>query len=143
MLNFLKRCCSSKRECITYLVIFLWIFIGSLAIYFESNLTDLAAYFISLTGFVASYIFGESVRKSTRSSLFVKGLNSKRESMIYVVILLWTTVGTWTIIKHGDLVGVSAYFAALTPFVGSYIIGQTYKKDSSEDLGEQDQIIHS
>ena len=34
--------------------------------------------------------------------------------------------------------GMSAYFAALTPFVGSYIIGETYKQeDKPSDKFEQ------
>jgi hypothetical protein len=129
MIKFLRRCCESKRECITYLIVFLWLLVGITASYFETNFTDLAAYFISLTGFVASYIFGESVRKSTKTSIFLTGSTSKRETMMYITIVLWLIVGLWVIVKNADLMGMSAYFAALTPFVGSYIIGETYKEE--------------
>lgn len=133
MKRFLSRCCESKRECITYLVVFLWVVVGVTATYFDTNFTDLAAYFISLTGFVATYIFGESMRKSSKSSIFLKGPSSRREAMMYITILLWLIVGMWVIVKRADLVGVSSYFAALTPFVGSYIIGETFKKESDHE----------
>jgi len=129
MKNFLRRCCESKRECVTYLIVFLWLAVGVTATYFETDFTALAAYFVSLTGFVASYIFGESVRKSKNSSIFLPGPNSRREVMMYVTIALWLTVGVWVIVQKADLIGVSAYFAALTPFVGSYILGETFKKE--------------
>lgn len=131
MKSLLRRCCESKRECITYLVVFLWLCIGVLATYFETDFTQLAGYFISLTGFIASYIFGESVRPSEDSSIFLKGKNSRREVLMYITISLWAIVGIWVIVKNADLVGASAYFAALTPFVGSYIIGETFKKENA------------
>jgi positive regulator of sigma E activity len=143
MIKFLRRCCKSKRECITYIVIFLWVAVGILASYFDTNFTDLAAYFISLTGFVASYIFGESIRKSKKTSIFSLGTNSRRESMMYITILLWLIVGTWVIIKNNDLMGASAYFAALTPFVGSYIIGETYKSEDTSINSDNRQQINS
>jgi hypothetical protein len=129
MKSFLRRCCESKRECVTYLIVFLWLAVGVTATYFETDFTALAAYFVSLTGFVASYIFGESVRKSKNSSIFLPGPNSRREVMMYITIALWLTVGVWVIVQKADLIGVSAYFAALTPFVGSYILGETFKKE--------------
>jgi hypothetical protein len=106
-----------------------WIVLGITASNYDTNFTDLAAYFISLTGFVTAYIFGESVRRSEESSIFMKGKNSKREAMTYAIMLMWLIIGLWCVINEGDLVGISAYFAALTPFVGSYIIGETYKKE--------------
>jgi hypothetical protein len=138
MIKFLRRCCESKRECVTYLVVFLWVAVGILATYFDTSFTDLAAYFVSLTGFVASYIFGESVRTSKKSSIFLSGSTSRREAMMYITIGLWLIVGIWVIVKNADLMGMSAYFAALTPFVGSYIIGETYKQeDKPSDKFEQ------
>jgi len=88
MKSFLKRCCESKRECVTYLVVFLWVAVGITATYFNTDFTQLAGYFISLTGFVASYIFGESMRPSDDSSIFMKGKNSKRENLMYITIAL-------------------------------------------------------
>lgn len=143
MIKFLRRCCESKRECITYLVVFLWVVVGVIASYFETNFTDLAAYFVSLTGFVAAYIFGESVRKSSKTSIFLEGPTSKREAMMYITIALWLIVGLWVIIKNADLMGMSAYFAALTPFVGSYIIGETFKKEEDQDSSETTEQINS
>jgi len=131
MKSFLRKCCDSKRECVTYIVVFLWVSVGVLATYFDTDFTQLAGYFISLTGFVASYIFGESMRPSKDTSIFLKGKNSKREVLMYITIALWAIVGIWVIVKNADLMGASAYFAALTPFVGSYIIGETFKKENS------------
>ena len=57
---------------------------------------------------------------------------------MYITIGLWLIVGIWVIVKNADLMGMSAYFAALTPFVGSYIIGETYKQeDKPSDKFEQ------
>lgn len=135
-MNFLKRCCESKRECLTYIIVLLWVSIGILATYFETDFTELAAYFISLTGFAGAYMYGESVRKSQDSSIFKGGKSSKRELMIYLTVFLWLIIGVFTIINQSDLMGMSAYFAALTPFVGSYIIGETVKKESEEETDE-------
>jgi uncharacterized membrane protein len=143
MIKLLRRCCESKRECVTYLVVFIWIVVGIVATYFDTNFTDLAAYFVSLTGFVAAYIFGESVRKSNKSSIFLSGSTSKRESMMYITIALWLIVGLWVMIKNGDLMGMSAYFAALTPFVGSYIIGETFKEETKSDHTDDVEQINS
>ena len=135
-MNFLKRCCESKRECLTYIIVLLWVSIGILATYFETDFTELAAYFISLTGFAGAYMYGESVRKSNDSSIFKGGKSSKRELMIYLTVFLWLIIGVFTIINQSDLMGMSAYFAALTPFVGSYIIGETVKKEVEEETDE-------
>jgi hypothetical protein len=42
-----------------YVVVGLWAIAGGIAIWFKSSLSDLAVYFVSLTGFVASWIAGE------------------------------------------------------------------------------------
>lgn len=140
MKRFFKRCCDSKRECITYLMVFLWLAVGIIASYFDTSFTALATYFISLTGFVALYIFGESVRRSKSSSIFLPGINSRREVMMYVTISLWLIAGVWAILQKADLISISTYFAALTPFIGSYIIGETYKKEISYDEETIEQI---
>ena len=58
--------------------------------------------------------------------------------MIYLTVFLWLVIGIFTVINKADLMGMSAYFAALTPFVGSYIIGETIKKEpiSEEESDE-------
>jgi hypothetical protein len=142
MIKFFRKCCKSKRECVTYLVIFLWVNVGIVATFFDTSFTDLAAYFVSLIGFITAYILGESVRQSEKTSIFSKGTTSRREIVMYITIALWLIVGIFVIVKNSDLLGMSAYFAALTPFVGSYIIGETYKgeKNSSENFHESSQI---
>lgn len=130
MRRFLRRCCESKRECITYVVMLLWAVIGVLAFFYETSFVDLSAYFLALTGFIMSYIFGESYRKSQDTSIFMGGPTSKREAITYVTMIFWTAIGVWGIIQGQDLVGLSAYFAALTPFVGSYVIGDSIRSES-------------
>jgi hypothetical protein len=124
---------NSKREAIIYLVLFFWIEMGLLSVFYERDLTNLSVYFLSLTGFVMTYIFGESVRKSNDTSVFLKGKTSKRELMMYIIIIIWFLLGNWIIYSGGDIIGASTYFGALTPFVGAYIIGETYKKEPDEE----------
>ena len=140
-MGFIKRCCTSKRECLTYLIILLWVAVGILGTYFETNFTSLAAYFVSLTGFAGAYMYGETKRKSKATSLFLKGKSSRREMVIYITVLLWLVVGVFTIINQADLIGMSAYFASLTPFVGSYIIGETIKEETA--TGDSEELLKS
>ena len=42
-----------------YAMVVLWAIVGAFAIWYQANLNDLAVYFVSLTGFVASWIAGE------------------------------------------------------------------------------------
>ena len=159
----------SKRETITYIIIFLWISIGILGVYFNRDLTNLASYFVSLTGFIGVYIFGETKRRTNNtyygptdntyspandsikkdssgsytseeknSKPIIKHtkMNSKREFITYLVIIIWTAVAVGIILSNRDLLGPAAYFAALTPFVGSYIIGETFNRDKKNTKNE-------
>lgn len=117
-----------KREVLIYLIVFLWIFMGFLGINHETNLTELATYFVSLTGFVSAYIWGETTRKSKSTNFWKKGTNSKRQVMMYATVVLWAALGIFGILKGSPIMQFSAYFAALTPFVGGWMIGETIKK---------------
>src|SRR6056300_913171 len=57
--GILEKGPSSRREMMIYVVTGLWSIAGGFAIWYSANLTDLAVYFTSLTGFVASWIAGE------------------------------------------------------------------------------------
>lgn len=57
--GILEKGPSSRREMMIYIVVALWGIAGGAAIWYAANLTDLAVYFTSLTGFVASWIAGE------------------------------------------------------------------------------------
>jgi hypothetical protein len=57
--GILKRGPNSRREAMIYSIVCIWAIAGGFAIWFNSNLNDLAVYFVSLTGFVASWIAGE------------------------------------------------------------------------------------
>ena len=98
-MNFFRRCCESKRECLTYVIILIWVGIGILGTYYETNFTELAAYFISLTGFAGAYMYGESMRQSNDASIFRPGKSSKREIIIYITVGLWLLIGIFTIIN--------------------------------------------
>lgn len=118
-----------KRETLTYLVVILWIVMGALGALVDANFNSLAVYFLSLTGFAGSYLFGESMRKSSGTSIFLKGTSSRREIMIYLCIFLWFVLGLFGLYKNSDLTQMAAYFAALTPFVGGAILGETFRKE--------------
>lgn len=122
--TFLKR---DKRERLVYVVVLLWIFMGILSAHYQTNFEITAVYYVSLTGFVGAYIWGESVRKSGSTPIGFVGRNSRRELMIYISIILWFASGIWGIVNGKDLLSISAYFSALTPFVSAYILGQSYK----------------
>lgn len=133
MIEFFKNRINSKREVITYVIIALWLALGIVSTYHTANFTDLATYFISLTGFVTVYIFGESVRLSAKSSIFLPGKTSKREAIIYITVIIWFVIGLIAIITKSNLADISTYFASLTPFVGSYVIGETFKAEHNND----------
>lgn len=50
---------TSRREIMIYVIVSLWAIAGAGAIQFSANLNDLSIYFVSLTGFIASWIAGE------------------------------------------------------------------------------------
>jgi len=122
------RISKCKRERLIYIIVFLWIVLGILGIFYSSNLSELAVYFVSLTGFASAYIWGESARRSNTPTKTIFAPKSKREKMILITIILWAATGIFAIIKSYPLLELSAYFAALTPFVGAFILGDTYKK---------------
>lgn len=131
----LKDKINSKREIIVYIVLFFWIEMGIFSVALDRSLSDLSVYFLSLTGFVMSYIFGESVRQSRSSSILFRGKTSKRELMMFIVLFIWMVLGNWIIYTGSNIIDAATYFGALTPFIGSYIIGETYKKEETEVIG--------
>lgn len=123
---------SSKRRKMIYIVIFLWFLMGILGLSFNVDLGDLAAYFLSMSGFVGVYIWSEYKRKSTAptTTLFPR---SDRERLIYGVILIWLVTGLWGILHKESLMQISAYFGVLTAFIGPYIITKTYRPTQNQD----------
>jgi|TARA_B110000908_G_C10268273_1_gene467129 hypothetical protein len=116
-----------KREGLVYIVVSLWIIMGILGLYKGASLSDLGVYFGSLTAYAATYIWGESKRPSTKTSVLKKGPKSRREVMIYVVVLLWAIAGMVAIWYLADLNELSIYFVSLTGFIMSWIAGEVYK----------------
>ena len=119
----------TKSELITYWVIILWIIFGVIGIYTSFDLIQLSTYYASLTLFVSTYLYGEYKRPSLETSIFKSGKNSPREMIIYITILLWILVGCYGIYKKSDLNVLTVYFSSLSPFIGSFILGRTMKKD--------------
>lgn len=120
----------NKRMALVYSTIASWLVMYFLGLEFNVSFASLAVYFLSLTGFVASYIWGETIRPSDATSVFRKGKSSNREIMIYVCVVLWLGVGIYGIMKHASMEQLSAYYSALTPFVSTYILGSSYKPAS-------------
>jgi len=115
-----------KREGLVYLTVGLWVLMGILGAFRESDLKDLAVYFGSLTAYVATYIWGESKRPSEKSGILEKGPSSRREMMIYVVVSLWAIAGAAAIWFKSDLNDLAVYFVSLTGFVASWIAGEVF-----------------
>ena len=118
-----------KREALIYIVVALWISMGIFATYKGSNLTNLGVYFGSLTAYAATYIWAETKRPSNKTGLMVAGPSSRREIMIYSVVILWAIAGFVSMQYSRDLKELSVYFASLTGFVASWIAGEKYKPE--------------
>lgn len=139
-----KNCKISSRALMVYFVMILWIFFGFFIAFYvpkdtygnqldKVSFASMAIYFISLTGFVSSYIYGETVKpRHDATPIFFKGKSDRREILVYVCIFFWTLLGIWGIIKNVPLDEIGAYFGALTPFVGAYILGETARKSGKE-----------
>lgn len=54
-----KKGPTSRREAMIYIVTLLWALAGGLTMWYNQNLNDLTVYFVSLSGFVTSWILGE------------------------------------------------------------------------------------
>jgi len=124
----------SKRLLLVYVIIFLWLSFATLMFFNTNEINDfktLSIYFLSLTGFIIAYVWGESARKSNKTTLFKPGKSSKREILTYIIILLWTVVGAFSMIKPLPLIDLATYFGTLTPFVGAYILGETYSNSTA------------
>jgi len=61
-----KSFTKSKRERLLYVCVLLWLIVGLTAIFKDSNLSGLAAYFAALSPFVIGYIYGETKRPTSK-----------------------------------------------------------------------------
>lgn len=116
----------SKRETLTYFVILAWLIMGFIGIIKNTDFLELTAYFGSFLIFVGTYIWGESARPSLKSSILKKGKTSKREFITYLMYTIWIFVGLFGIFKGISMASLGAFFAALSPFIGAFILGETY-----------------
>lgn len=128
-----------KREGLVYLTVTLWVIMGVLGAFKDANLQELAAYFGSLTAYVATYIWAETKRPSSKTSIVKSGPSSRREMMIYVIVALWAIAGAAAIWFQASLSDLAVYFVSLTGFVASWIAGEVYKPQdeiNSTDLND-------
>lgn len=116
-----------KREGLVYTVILFWIGFGILGAFKKGDFTQMAVYFGSLTAYVATYIWAETKRPSLKTGIVSAGPSSRRELMIYAVVVLWAIAGVIGILNGINLSDLSTYFISLTGFVASWIAGEVYK----------------
>ncbi len=122
-----------KREALIYIIVFLWVVIGLLGAYKDASFADLSVYFGSLTAYAATYIWSEAKRPTDKTKLFEKGPNSRREVMIYVVVILWAIAGAGAIWFKANIGELALYFVSLTGFVASWIAGEVYRPEGATD----------
>jgi len=150
----IKRNCNiSSRVVMSYAVVILWAVFGLFCALYQPiddsgkplekiKFTSMAVYFLSLTGFVGSYLYGATVKpKENTSPIFLKGDTDKREVMIYVCMVLWSGLGVYGVLNNMMLDEIGAYFGALTPFVGGYILGETARHsgvNTNDEKKEED-----
>ena len=140
------KCNISSRKIMVYIVMLLWLSLGAFVSFYtpkdtkgnqqpKTTLTNVAIYFVSLTGFVGSFIYGDTVKtKDWTTPLFIKGPNDSRETIVYLSILLWLIAGIYGIVFCIGLDQIGAYFGALTPFVAGYILGETQRSSNPAQI---------
>jgi len=117
-----KKSYFSKRVKMIYVVILLWLLLGSLAAWYDTTWSQASWFFASLTTYVGTYIASETMKKSQDpTGLFPK---SKRELVTYTCMAMWLIAGTYGIISKTDLTQLAAYFTALSGFIALYVLGQ-------------------
>jgi len=119
----------SKRVKIIYVVIFLWLLLGSLAAYFNTAWAEVSWYFASLTTYVGTYIASETFKKSSdpTTSFLPK---SKREKVTYACMLMWLITGVYGIWSGTNLEKLTVYFTSLSGFIALYVLGQHLRTSS-------------
>ena len=128
-----------KREWLVYIVVAMWMAFGILGAFQDANFSQMATYFGSLTAYVATYIWAETKRPSQKTSVMLPGPSSRREVMIYVIVVLWAIAGAVAIKMHKDLGDLSIYFVSLTGFVASWIAGEVYKPEDTVKIEKQEE----
>jgi hypothetical protein len=127
-----------KREALIYIIVTLWVGMGLLGAFKEASFTDLSIYFGSLTAYAATYIWAESKRPSSKSAILKPGPNSRKEVMIYVIVILWAIAGCGAIWFKANLGELALYFVSLTGFVASWIAGEVYTPQDEISKNKED-----
>ena len=127
-----------KREALVYIIVTLWVGMGLLGAFKEASFTELSIYFGSLTAYAATYIWAEAKRPSKKSAIHKPGPNSRREVMIYVIVILWAIAGCGAIWFKANLGELALYFVSLTGFIASWIAGEVYTPQDSVNKNIED-----
>lgn len=119
----------SKRVKIIYVVIFLWLLLGSLAAYFNIDWAEVSWYFASLTTYVGTYITSETLKKSSDpTTKFLP--KSTRERITYICMFIWFITGVYGIWSGTNLEKLALYFTSLSSFIILYVLGQHLRSNS-------------
>lgn len=60
--------------------------------------------------------------------------NSKRQLLMYVVLVIWVLFGIFAILYGADLNALSVYFSSLAlPFIG-YILGESWRPSNKKNI---------
>lgn len=124
-----------KREGLVYLVVALWVIMGAYGASMQVELTKLAAYFGSLITYVATYVWSETKKPSSKTGIFKNGPTSRREAMIYIVTCLWAVSGAMAIWIGIELAELTVYFVSLTGFITAWLLGESYKPEDVAKKG--------
>jgi hypothetical protein len=122
-----------KRQTLIYIIVILWVILGSVGVYNNISFNALAAYFSSLTAYVATYIWGETKRpaSSDKKTILLGGPFSNREGLIYALVFIWLVSGCIVMYMDLNLTSLAVYFSSLTGFIGSWIAGEVYNPESN------------
>ena len=58
----------------------------------------------------------------------------KREALIYIIVLLWVTVGLFAFSKEASLSDLAVYFGSLTTYAATYIWAETKRPSSKRGI---------
>lgn len=131
---------NTNRKVVTYLVLFLWISEIIVAIYTENSLKELSVNFLSLTGFISSYLWSETKRPSGKTVNLINP-SSSRMKILYITITLWVISVNLFMFYKLSLLDLAAYYGALTPFIGGYLISVGFKSNKDATNENNKEII--
>ena len=134
----------SKRLFMTIVILLFWLALGGFGMWLGGEsftFYELSAYFAAMLIPVSTYVYGESRRGSSKTMMVSSGESSKREIVTYLFMLVWGVVGAFGIIMDISMAALAAYIATLTPFISSYILGETYRPSQNKRVISSKTIV--